>query len=284
MESRNVVFIETLPNLLPAARRLSPQQDLELPSYGFNDNTLDDNYVLHDDMLRDVQNYTSALDFGVDRPAGKVELLLPQQASPGATLPGGASPAGILPGGVTPKGSSPPPAPAPALGPAPTPASAVPRATNRHVDRGTVGVTPAVTRSRAKSLVPVPVATRYGGGRNNNGETLAELLEASTLQRLSEPELEPPCYTEDIAHQAKNASFNIEYAYVATNALESFSGWENKEQISNVFKEVMTLSQAARWKVALDKDIASLAKHQCCRTTPIYHLENAYIFAGPRYP
>ena len=23
---------------------------------------------------------------------------------------------------------------------------------------------------------------------------------------------------------------------------------------------------------------------QCCRTTPIYHLENAYIFAGPRYP
>ena len=217
-------FIETPPNLLPAATRLSPQQDLELPSHDFSDDTLDDNYVLHDDMLRDVQNYTSALDFGVDTPAGRVELLLPQQASPGVTLLGGASPAGILPGGVTPEGSSHPLAPAPGPGPAPTPASAAPRATNRHVNRGTVGVTPTVTRSRATSLVPVLVATRYGGGCNNNGATLAELFEASTLQRLSELELEPPCYTKDIAHQAKNASFSLEYAYVATYALESFSG------------------------------------------------------------
>ena len=54
------------------ARRLSPQQDLESPSCDFSDDTLDDNYVSHDDMLRDVQNYTSALDFGVDTPAGTV--------------------------------------------------------------------------------------------------------------------------------------------------------------------------------------------------------------------
>ena len=80
-ESRNVVFIETPPDLLPAARRLSPQQDLESPSYDFNDDTLDDNYVSHDDMLRDVQNYTSALDFVVDTPAGTVELLLPLNKS-----------------------------------------------------------------------------------------------------------------------------------------------------------------------------------------------------------
>ena len=93
MESRNGVFVETQLNLLPAARWLSPQQDLESPSYDFSDDTLDDNYVSHDDMLRDVQNYTSALDFDVNTPAGRVELLPPQQASPGVTFPGGASPA-----------------------------------------------------------------------------------------------------------------------------------------------------------------------------------------------
>ena len=77
VESRNVVFIETPSNMLPAIRRLSPQQDLESPLYYFSDGTLDDNYILHD-MLRDVQNYTSALDFGVGTPAGTVGLLQPQ--------------------------------------------------------------------------------------------------------------------------------------------------------------------------------------------------------------
>ena len=98
VESRNVVFIDTPSNLLPAARQLSPQQDLESPSYDFSDGTLDGTYVSHDDMLPDVQNYTSALDFGIDTPAGTVELLLPQQALPSVTLPGGSSPAGISPG------------------------------------------------------------------------------------------------------------------------------------------------------------------------------------------
>ena len=88
VKSRNVVFIVTPPNLLSAARRLSPQQDLKSPSYDFSDDTLDDNYVSHDDMMRDVQNYTSALDFGVDTPAGTVKMLLPQKVSPGVTSPG----------------------------------------------------------------------------------------------------------------------------------------------------------------------------------------------------
>ena len=55
VESRNVVFIETPRNLLPAAKWLSPQQDLESPLYGYIDDTLDDNYVSHDDMLPHVQ-------------------------------------------------------------------------------------------------------------------------------------------------------------------------------------------------------------------------------------
>ena len=48
------------------------------------------------------------------------------------------------------------------------PASASPRATNGHANRGTVGVTPAVTRSRAANLLSVPVATRYVGSRDND--------------------------------------------------------------------------------------------------------------------
>ena len=78
VESRNVVFIKTPPNLLPAARRLSTQQDIKSPSYDFSDDTFNDHYVSHDDTLRDVQNYTYALNFGVDTPAGTVKLLLPQ--------------------------------------------------------------------------------------------------------------------------------------------------------------------------------------------------------------
>ena len=128
-------------------------------------------------MRRDVQNYTAALNFGVETSAGRVELLLPQQASPGVT-----SPAGISPGVVTPEVSSP--------SPAPTSASATSRATNACANRDAVRVTPGLMRSRAASLLPVPVAARYEGGCNNNRATLAELSEAGTLQRLSKLELD----------------------------------------------------------------------------------------------
>ena len=200
---------------------LSPQQDLESPLYDFSVDTLDDNDVSHDDMLRDVQNNASALDFGVDTPTETVELLLPQQASSGVTSPGGASSAGILPGGVTSEGSLPPPAP--------TPSFVAPRATNGHSNRGTVGVTPAVTRSRAASLLTVPVATSYEGGRNNRA-TFVEIFEAGTRQCLSELNLGSSCYTENIAYQPKSASFNIAYAYVATDALGSFSGGRTRKK------------------------------------------------------
>ena len=291
VESRNVVFTETPSNLLLAARWLSPQQDLELPSYDFSDDTLEETYVSHDDMLRDVQNYTSAMDFGVDTPAGTVEILLPQQASPGITSPGGASPARIPAGGVTPEEPSPQPAPtpapalapAPAPGPAPTPASAAPRTTSEHANRGTVGVTPAVTCDRAASLLPVPVATHYGGGCNNNRATLAELFRAGTLQRLSELELGPPCYTEDIAHQAENASFDVDYGYVATNALGSFAGGENKEQIMNPVKEAIALPQAARWEVTSAKEIASLGKHGVYELVPVTSVPNGRKSVGTRW-
>ena len=173
VEGRNVDFSEPPPNLLFAPRQLSPQQDLESPSYDFSDDTLDDtldnNYVSHDDILVDVQNYISALTFGVDTPAGTVELLLlSKQTSPGVTLPGGASFARTLSEGVTPEESS--------LPPAPTPASAAPRETNGHANHGPVVISPAVTRTRAASLLPVPVATRYGVAATATGQLWGSFL------------------------------------------------------------------------------------------------------------
>ena len=110
-----------------------------------------------------------------------------------------------------------------------------------------------------------------------------KLFEAGTLQRLSELKLGPSCYTEDITHQAENASFNVEYAYVATNALDSFSGGESKEQIPNTFKEAMTLPQAARWKLASDKEIASLEKHGVYELVPITSVPNGRKVVGTRW-
>ena len=106
-------------------------------------------------------------------------------------------------------------------------------------------------------------ACRYTlrGRPQQQQSTFGGAFEAGTLQRLSKIELELPCYTEDIAHLVEKASFNVENAYVATNALGSFWGGQDKKHIPNTFKEAMTLSQAARWKVASDNEIASLEKH-----------------------
>ena len=56
------VEIETPPQLLPLSRRLSPLQELGAQTFDFSDNRLDDNYTSRDDMIQDVQDYTSALD------------------------------------------------------------------------------------------------------------------------------------------------------------------------------------------------------------------------------
>ena len=45
VESRNVVFNETPPHLLPPSRRHSPSQGVEDPSFDFRDNSRDDNYT-----------------------------------------------------------------------------------------------------------------------------------------------------------------------------------------------------------------------------------------------
>ena len=71
VENRNVVFIKTLPHLIPQPSQLSPLQGLQSPSLDFTEDTLDDNYVLSEEMLRDVRDYTAALDFSIDILVGR---------------------------------------------------------------------------------------------------------------------------------------------------------------------------------------------------------------------
>ena len=84
IESRNIVFIETPPHLLPPLTLwLSPLQGLEAPTFDLSGNSLDDNYSSRKDMIQDARDYTSALDFDANDPL----LIL----TPGSSSPGGAT-------------------------------------------------------------------------------------------------------------------------------------------------------------------------------------------------
>ena len=69
VESRNVTFIETPPHLLPQPSKLSPVQNLVPPSWDLDDDTLANDYISYDDLLRDVRDYTSVMDFTANIPA-----------------------------------------------------------------------------------------------------------------------------------------------------------------------------------------------------------------------
>ena len=119
VERRDVTFIETPPYLLPPTAKLSPLQDLVLPSCDLDDDTLDNGYISCDVLLRDVRDYTGVLAFTANIPANndnvsgvsadlKVQALVDQihdltrrdLLTPAAPLPEATSPAEPLPGAV----------------------------------------------------------------------------------------------------------------------------------------------------------------------------------------
>ena len=65
----------------------------------------------------------------------------------------------------------------------------------------------------------------------------------------------------DTAHQLDVEVVVAEVAYTMTNTQPNCSGGGVSDRILNILKEAMDLSQAARLKEALDKDIASLENH-----------------------
>ena len=142
VESKNVVFIETLLHLLSPFRRLSPPQGLEAPTFEISDNSLDNNCTSREDVIQDVRDYTSASDFDTN---DLIELLIPMQASPGGSSPGGVTPQ------RSPSFSESAPVRVTETAPAPAPASAAPQATATGTNLYAMqpGVTHAVARSQA---------------------------------------------------------------------------------------------------------------------------------------
>ena len=60
-----------------------------------------------------------------------------------------------------------------------------------------------------------------------------------------------------------------EVAYTITNTQPSCSRGGESDRVMNIFKEAMSLPQAARWRTASDKEIASLRKHGVFNLVPI---------------
>ena len=119
VESRKVTFIETKPHLLPPRLKLSPLQDLVLPSWDLDDDTLDNDYTSYDDLLQNVRDYIVVLDFTANIPVdhenasgvpadSQVQELVDHISdlkrrnllTPAAHLPGAAPPVESLPGAV----------------------------------------------------------------------------------------------------------------------------------------------------------------------------------------
>ena len=134
--------MKTPPHLLPPPSNLAPLHGLVPPSWDLDDDTLNNDYVSYDELLRDVRNYTGVLDFTADIPpryknASGTWFSRPNPTSqffftPAAPFLGAASPVERLPraaGGPSSREVSPPsevgaspepgglsPAPGPAIG------------------------------------------------------------------------------------------------------------------------------------------------------------------------
>ena len=62
VESRNVTFIETpSQHVRPPPSKLFPLQDLVPPSWDIDDDTLDNDYIPYDNLLRDISDYTGVV-------------------------------------------------------------------------------------------------------------------------------------------------------------------------------------------------------------------------------
>ena len=111
-------YIKEKLHLLPPPSHLSPLQDLVPSLWNLDDETLDNDYILYDDSMRDVRDYTGGLDFTANIPAKRENasgvsvdstvkesvdqirtLTRKNLLTPAAPSLGTASPAEPLPGG-----------------------------------------------------------------------------------------------------------------------------------------------------------------------------------------
>ena len=266
MESRSVTFIETTPHLIPQPTRLSPLRELP-PAELVGD------YASTDDLLQDARDYTAVHDFNVNIPAEhanvdsvnggpgrepileqirdvtRKDLLIPR----GEPSSGGASSVKTLSGGTLPEASSPSSAPnpmpagdqaAPAPLPAPSPAPSE----------------AAARRSSRAASVPPCRQTRSGTTSVAALFEQAQLALARSLhQRRDAGHYSPP--RECIALRRVRLRLNCLH--------QILFGGGAKMMVPNIFKEAMSFPQAAQWKVAKDREIATLKKHGVYELVPV---------------
>ena len=219
VESRNATFIEAPPHLLPPPPKLSLLQALVSPSWDIDDDTLDNDYISYDDLLRDVRDYTGVLDFTANAPANHKnasgvsadpqvhevvnqirELTRRDLLTPAVPSPGAASPAEPLPGEVTEPlsgGASPPSGGGASQETDELSSALIPPTARRGaaMRNNRIHRPNAVTRRSAAELTGA--VTRYRGVRpnnnkneddssidNNNHATLAERFPPSMLHKL----------------------------------------------------------------------------------------------------
>ena len=266
VESRNMTFIKTPPYLIPQPTRLSPLR--ELPP-----TELVEDYASTDELLRDARDYTTLLDFNINIPAEhanadsvdggpemeptleqirdvtRKDLLIP----PGDSLSGGASSVESFPVGTLPETSSSSSAPDPMPAgdqaePAPSPAlsPAKPEAAARRTARSAPRREPTLTRARAAGVPP-------RRQKRSGTASLEALFEQRTLHNLRSLALYTNVEMQDIAHHLENALLFAAHAYVSIASTGNHPGGENKLKAPNMFKEAMSLPQAAQWKAVADE-------------------------------
>ena len=302
VESRNVTFIEIRPHLLPPPSKLSPLQNLVPPSWDIDDDTLNIDYISYDDLLRDVRDYIGVLDFTANAPANhgnasgvsadpqvqelvdqirdltRRDLFTPAVPSPGAVSPAEPLPGAVrepLSGGVSSPSEGGASQETEGLSPASMPATSKKGSRYAHQQGSSV--------TRYRGACPNKNNTDDNDINNNNHAALAERFQSSKLHKLRQLGRYINTDTPDTAHQLDAEAVPAEVAYTRTNTQPSCSGGGESDRVPNTFKETMGLPQAARWKIASDKEIGIMEKHGVFNLVPITSVPAGHKVVGTRW-
>lgn len=270
VESRNVVFIET-PSKVVSPTINEPDNIDEMDNVGsisIGDGPEDD------DMLRDVRDYTSRIDFNNDATYDHtIPIVQPRDPAIAEILTKirGLTQADVLAG----EGS--PAAPADGVGGQQSPSDGVGGQQSPAGDGG--GQQPAAGGGNGRQGGPAGgMASNSGGAAPQHQVTPAltrsgsraasALLTTATLRGLQQLCLYTNTALPDMAHYMEMLTY-AEYAYAATNVQLQRSEGEKVLIVPNTFKEAMALPEAARWKAASDKEMESLRAHKVYELVPI---------------
>ena len=290
MESRNAIFIETPPRLLPPPSEGSQLLIQDLPPGDDPDrDNKGHNYITDNGFLRDLRNYTSVVDHPgsistdhvtasrrsentlVAELLGRISAITRRDLLEEGALPGEVSPTGeVLQGGVLERPEQPT---SPADGPVEAPLAGW--SPLQQYGQSRHGVTPAVTRASnaARSLRERSA---------NDSAHLAEIATDSTLSELRRLGLYTKALLPDVVHQTNKAESVVGYACATTN-VQRYSVVEKMEVIPNTFKEAMTLPAKAHGKAASDKEVASLKKNNVYTLVPATAVPAGHKIIGSRW-